>query len=116
MTTFMPASRRRRASPRPMPLDAPVTYATLPARSFSGAGCEAPTSASAATARAPGGEPSAPAAAATAAPARKRRRPFGAPSSRDVCLRPAMVSPSELELHVGILGHTEVVPLGEPDP
>src|SRR4051795_1419480 len=40
MTTFMPAFENARAMPRPMPSDDAVTYAVLPATSFSGGGCE----------------------------------------------------------------------------
>ena len=62
MQTFMPALAAARAMPRPMPSEEAVMYATLPFRSFSGAGCETFGSGGSGG-RAPGGGPPAAAAA-----------------------------------------------------
>src|SRR3954471_21576068 len=88
MTTFMPAFENARAMPRPMPSDDAVTYAVLPATSFSGAGCETVGSGGGGG-RPPGGGPPAPAPAGGAFCARALCPPTAstvaapAPAARD---------------------------------
>src|SRR5665213_1739974 len=69
MTTFMPASVKARAMPRPMPLSPPVMKATLPSTSRIGVGTDAQFAGAAAATGRPAGTSAAAAVAAVASAA-----------------------------------------------
>src|SRR5690242_4234198 len=79
MTTFIPALEQARAIPNPIPSEAAVMYAVLPATSFNGGGCGAvgaggATNCARALRPTPTPDSKANAPALKAIPSRKRRR------------------------------------------